>query len=71
MSDVVYDSAWITDWATSQIHVDDASSSWKVISQVVVHFPNHSLDMGTVDDGRYRFTLSGPDINDTFYINTV
>jgi hypothetical protein len=69
MADAGYDSDWISDWANSQVHTDDASSSWKVISQVIVHFPDHSLDMGTVDDGRYHFTLAGPDINGTFYIN--
>ena len=70
MSTDTYDSAWVTDWASSQTHVDAASSSWKVLSEVMTHFPYHGVDMGQTDQGKYQFTISGPVITgDTFYIN--
>jgi hypothetical protein len=65
-----YDLAWLQDWASKQVYTDSGSASWLVVSQVCPNFPNHAINIGPTDDGRYQITLTGPVINgDTVYIN--
>lgn len=65
-----YDLAWLQDWASKQTYTDSGAASWLVVSQVCPNFPNHAINIGPTDDGRYQVTLTGDIINgDTVYIN--
>jgi len=65
-----YDLAWLQDWASKQVYTDSGAASWLVISQVTPNFPNHAINIGPTDDGRYYITLTGSVINgETVYIN--
>jgi hypothetical protein len=70
MADTTYDLAWLQDWASKQVYTDSGAASWLVISQVCPNFPNHAINIGPTEDGRYSVQLTGPIINgDTVYIN--
>jgi len=65
-----YDLAWLQDWASKQTYTNSGSMSWAVISQVTPNFPNHAVNIGPTEDGRYQVTLTGDIINgETVYIN--
>ena len=66
-----YDLAWLQNWASTQTYTDSGAASWAVISQVIPNFPNHAVNIGPTDDGRYFVQLTGGIINgDTVYINS-
>ena len=58
-----YDLAWLQNWADQQRYVDSGSMSWKIISEVIPHFPNHAVDIGPTPEGNYQITLTGPVID--------
>jgi hypothetical protein len=62
---MIYDLVWLQDWASKQTYTDSGSMSWKVISEVMPNFPNHSVHMGPTDDGRYFVIITGDQIDGT------
>ena len=65
-----YDLAWLQNWVSQQVHTDDGNSSYKVFSEIVPNFPNHTVMLGPKDNsGNFHFSLSGNIINGTFTIS--
>jgi len=60
-----YDLGWLQNWANQQKYTTSADMSWKVLSQVLPNFPNHSVDMRPLDDGNYQIILTGTQIDST------
>lgn len=69
---MTYDLAWLQNWIAQQSHTDNGSSSWKVFSEIMPNFPNHSVTIGPKDNnGNFIFSVTGAIVNGTFTINKV